>query len=274
MKIELLWNGKIIDSVFYKKSAYSNITSSVQVDFSTWPTVSNQVRCHLLYDGNKFVKAEPPYQPATQPIKIALIVESPHKAEFSYDFMPMKPLNGESGRNFDLKIAGKMNSWFLSSLISDTLFEIKIFNPVKYQTSLYHFLSNLISYDRLGKQLPPAFIIPKYGSIQDRENSSLRNEVWKTLFTNTAFPCGADFENEIKSYNPQYIVNACTGSNNVQLVKWKNTNQIYKKIPRKPTSKYSANNLKTIVRRSVFACFNIPSSSILYREDVHPCQWK
>ena len=274
MKIDLLWDGKIIDSVSYRKKAYSKITSNVQVDFSKWPVVSNQVRCYLLYDGHEFVKTDLHYRSATQLEKIALIVESPHKDEFSVDFSPLQPLSGKSGEKFDLNIAKKMDGWFSSPPIANTLFEVKIFNPVTYQTSLYHFLSNLISYDRLEKQLPSSFDIPKYGCIQDVENSSLRNEVWKCLFTNSAFPCEIDFSNELKSYAPQYIVNSCTGSNNPKLKTWKNVNQIYTRTPKKQMRGYSANNLKTIVRRSMFTYFSVSNPLILYREDIHPCQWR
>ena len=273
MKIDLLWNGKTVDSALYKKTGYSGIVSNVKVDFAKWPVVSNQVRCHLMYDGKKFIKLDPPYQSVSKPIRVALIVESPHKDEFSYDFTPLQPLNGESGKKFESKIINKISGWFLQALTTNTIVEIKIFNPVKYQTSLYHFLSNLIAYDRLDKQTPTSFTIPEYGSIRDVENSSLRNEVWRILFTNTAFPCETDFVNEIKLYNPQYIVNACTGSNNPNLKMWSNANQIYKRTPKKPISSYSADNLKTIVRRSVFTYFNTPTSSILYMEDIHPCQW-
>lgn len=272
MKIDLLWKGQVVESVLYRKAAYSSIISSVQVDFSMWPTVSNQIRCYLLYDGSKFIKMATSYQPTTQPRRIALIVESPHKDEFTNIFTPLHPLNGRSGNKFDLKIIERMNAWFSQPPTANTLFEIKIFNPVKYQTSLYHFLSNLIPNNQLKKQLPPAFVIPKYGSIHDNDNSSLRNEVWKILFTNATFPCESDFKHEIKKYDPQYIVNACTGTNKSKQIAWMNITQIYSRPPRKSLSKYSANNLKTIVRRSVFTYF--VSSSVVYREDSHPHQWK
>ena len=274
MYIDLLWHGKTIDSVLYNNPNYSRIPSSVQVDFSKWPVIPNQVRCHLRYDGNKFIKQSPPYHPNSIPYRLALIVESPHKDEFSYDFNPLQPLSSNRGRDFDSKILTRIKKWNIPNLKKNQLFEIKIFNPVQYQTSLYHFLSNLIIFDRIQKQLPQGFIIPNYGSLWNKHNSLLRNSIWKILFTNPTFPCEAIFKNELSSYNPSYIVNACTGSGNPKLKSWHEANQIFSRRPRMPISNYSIHNLKAIVRRSIFSYFNSTRSGKQYIEEVHPCKWK
>ena len=120
--------------------------------------------------------------------------------EFTYDFRPLRPLNGMSGVIFDSQIEHKMAKWFKENLNVTAVYEIKIFNPVQYQTSLFHFLNNLIPFMRLSKQLQDDTVIPEY--VFD-DHKKLRNDVWKLLFDSESTQCKMIFQKQLIQYCPE-----------------------------------------------------------------------
>ena len=214
-----------------------------------WPKVSDQIRGYFeRVNGNL-------WQPVPKPIseknikRLALIIESPHKDEFDNIFNPLCPLSGKSGKKYADFICDK---WFNIPNNDDIdIIEIKIFNPVQYQTSLYHFLNGKIEYNNYGNY--------NYKKL----DKNLRNQVWKFLFIN----CNLlnDFTIRINNYNPDYIVNCCTGTTNNSLSKFKNSNKktrYYKK----------SKNLKAHVRHVILSTLQ-NQKNVQYLEDAHPCSW-
>ena len=195
------------------------------------------------YDGEKEVK------------KIAFVVESPHKSEFTCCFKPIRPLNGVSGERFDAVIFTKLCEWFRNELSEKTVYEIKIFNPVKYQASLYHYLNNQNPNDRLPQQV----------HISYNFDEDLKNNVWRALFESEKTKCKEDFINDIRSYSPDYIVNSCTGPCIENLRKeWSTFDDINYR---------GGKNLKALTKSALIDFKKKLPKTVKYREDTHPASW-
>ena len=247
--LNIYWGTKLLGNINYK-CIPSNMP---KIDVSTWPKVSDHNRCYVMYDGKTFCFM--PFK--TNYVnykKIAVIVESPHKYEFDKNFNPLVPLNGPSGYKFSISIISRLQKWFSKEpLKKNTLFQIRIINPIQYQTSLYHLLNNQIPYISVATQKR------KYSL-----NQYLRNKVWKLLFQEAAqiTNCQVDFINRIAQYNPDYIVNCCTSFN-------KKTLLINGFTTLSAQQKEADITLKYIVRNS----FISNSINIKYMEDYHPFGW-
>jgi len=126
-------------------------------------------------------------------VKVALILESPHIDEYSTNYMPIRPANGQTGQRIEEHIVEKIEE--LLGLSSGTIYQIYIMNPVQYQSSCYHELQR---YGNNEKQLS---LRTSYGA------KKCRNDVWKALFSRLK----KDFIHRLLSYQPNYILNACTG---------------------------------------------------------------
>ena len=116
-----------------------------------------------------------------------------------------------------------MGKWFINNtnvnvkIQEGEYFEVYVMNPVQYQASLYHFLNDMISWNKSGNTT-------QYTSIDD----NLRNDVWEFLFDK----CGlnAKFIDRLKAYGPDYIINCCTGGNTSQSLKSIVGNEISKNL--------------------------------------------
>ena len=84
--------------------------------------------------------------------KIALLLESPHKDEYTPQFTPVGPAQGKTGTNIANKIHHKLIgdlSVLQQSLSPLYDYEVKLINCVQYQCSCYHFLNAVsLSHDR------------------------------------------------------------------------------------------------------------------------------
>lgn len=273
MDIKLHWCNNQIGTVQYNTIATADTKQgSVDIDISQWPTVPNQVRCHLWYDvDNNEFKTAPFKQCDNQTIKVALIVESPHKDEFTYDFRPLRPLNGFSGVVFDKRIEHKMAMWFKGNINKTAVYEIKVFNPVQYQTSLFHFLNNMIPFMRLSNQLQEGTVIPEY--VFD-DNKKMRDNVWELLFNSALTQCKMIFQKQLIQYWPEYIINCCTGGsaedntiNWTILTNWQSSVCV-------ASNKQNENiTLKQAVRDALNEYDDWFLKTIKYREDFHPSRW-
>lgn len=233
-----------------KQIPWGNASQIIDADIDKWPIIPDEVRgYYCVIKKGLLVKVHAISKPSCF-LKIALLVESPHKDEFDEIFNPLCPLNGLSGRRFANNIVGFLEKWFNNSFINDGkyYFEVKIINPIQYQTSLYHFLNGKIAYNRFGNF--------SYTSI----DHSLRDDVWRFLYQK----CGleADFIRRVQVYSPDYIINCCTGRN---CYKQFNANKKIKKIRSK------AENLKALTRETLR--FNGLIKSGSYLECNHPISW-
>ncbi len=125
---------------------------------------------------------------------ILLILESPHKDEYTYGENQMTPValaNGKTGDgiydNLDLVFNDIIKKLDSTSSLDANIYRVIIYNPIPYQTSL-HFLHR--------QSLTGIY-------------STLRNNVWKGLWKNdTTFKNG--MITLIKDLKPSLIINACT----------------------------------------------------------------
>lgn len=223
-------------------------TYVLYADISKWPTVGDQIRGYYEFDGTAWKSVPRPNSNVVFK-KMALIVESPHKDEFDNLFNPLVPLNGLSGDKFSNNILKKLNNWFSNngnvSVNANTIVEINIINPVQYQTSLWHFLNGKIQYN-----------LSNYPqNTYKKINAKLRDAVWYFLFETCKLK--GDFIRRIKTYNPDYIVNCCTGA-----IRHKPLNPKQRKL--------KAKKPKACVR---FAISKIIGQNQQYVEDKHPCKW-
>ena len=212
-----------------------------------WPCVPDQVRGYYQYNGTNFVPVPKPNQYK----RIALIIESPHKAEFDANFCPIAPLNGTSGARFAKNILAKLHTWFTTGTINnDDCFEVYIMNPVQYQTSLYHFLNDMISWNPSGNTT-------QYEKI----DHSLRNDVWKFLFDTCWLK--HEFLYRLICYNPAYIINCCTGGNNAIYNTFRPINQI----------RCCGTSLKSCVKNEIVNGFKKERPNVYYLQHKHPISW-
>ena len=247
MDINIYYQNILQGTVTYSHPTAS--TANQKIDIDLWSKVGAHIRCYVKYSNGNFNFC--PYA-TYKARKIVILLESPHKNEFDQNFNPLVPLNGRSGKKFDNKIISQLQKWFNGIYISEnSIFEIMLLNPVPYQTSLYHFISNKIPYQPLvgASSTIPVFKIDK----------KVRDKVWRLLFP---LPC---CENEmiifLKNYNPDYIINCCTGKS----TKYNTFGSLSKvRKTRNITS------LKIITRISIFTNNLINNN---YLEDAHPVSW-
>lgn len=239
---------------------YSKLTNSPTViNTAQWPAVANQTRCFVKCTSNGFQML--PYCSALYSAenikKLAVVVESPNSKEFDNNFNPIAPLIGRSGNVFDRKIIGKLNGWFnillrkVPDFTEEMIVQIKIFNPVQFQTSLFHLLNNKIPYLQL-QQSHKKYML----------NQKLRDDVWKALYIDLQYE--NDFIAEILKYAPNYIVNCCTGSSSSPVTIFR---------PISGVAHVGTKELKDIVRNTLCRTFNMPNVNVLYIEDWHPRAW-
>lgn len=112
--------------------------------------------------------------------KVLLILESPHKAEFDEVFNPITIANGITGRNISnhvLRLLTKIDN-------ESNTFDITIYNPVPFQTSLNYFTN------------------------QDSINSDTKNQFWFHCWWNMAY------KEKLSKFSLdgkfKYFINACT----------------------------------------------------------------
>lgn len=242
MDIQINYNGQ---STLVQWSKQPNKNQTPTADISSWPKVLDQVRGYFQYQNNQWCAIS---QNAHKFKRVALIVESPHKDEFDNLFNPIAPLNGRAGKRFAKAIMTHLNQWFSPNVLNGSCIEIKIFNPIQYQTSLYHFLNDKILYNK-----------SQCGFQYTVIDAKMRNAVWKFLYLN----CGLnnDFVKRLQRYKPAYIVNCCTGK------------RIYRSLGKISPISFATSDkddLKGIVRNDLYVNKIIQNN---YIEDVHPCVW-
>jgi hypothetical protein len=134
---------------------------------------------HKMGDTEKDLKINPSKK------NIVVLLESPHKHEYSKKFHPIGPAKGTTGDNFYNYFCSHVIPILTSHgirLDGRMRYEICFSNPVPYQSSLYE----ITKIEELDK--------------------TIRNTVWRELFKY----CKAEFEKRIESYEPKIILNGCT----------------------------------------------------------------
>jgi hypothetical protein len=196
-----------IDITNGKPVVNQNIILPDQIYFWTHQKVNDEVRGYVVYEKKwkflscdefmkYFSKLNSKRQNNLKIMKVALILESPHINEYDSDYKPIRPANGPTGKKIEQKVIIKLEE-VIGTLKKRTNYQIFIINPVQYQASCNH---ELRQHGNTDTQLDLA---------HSSSAKTIRNNVWKILFSYLK----SDFLCRLSVYNPDLIINACTGGN-------------------------------------------------------------
>lgn len=123
-------------------------------------------------------------------LKVALILESPHKDEFTNTYVPIRPANGKTGNMIEKRFAQVplIRQMLLANLTDTQCCEIYVMNPVQHQCSCANYIHNTPS------------------------NRAITDKVFRMLFRNQGGNLRQDFINRLMNYCPSVVINACTSS--------------------------------------------------------------
>ncbi len=114
---------------------------------------------------------------------IVLVIESPHRDEYTESFQPIAPAQCTTGS----KISKYISDILKQQNFDNGKYNIIICNPVQFQASLYSLHKLPLS----GKNTSVA---------------AIRDKVWKEIFRLEE----DNFKKRVQSYKPTIIINACT----------------------------------------------------------------
>ena len=150
---------------------------------------------------------------------IVIVLESPHKDEYLRDVgQPIAPAQGSTGSNIQdwLDHVLRSCSALCGELSAGT--RVVLSNPVQFQASLASVINS-------GSQ---------NRKVRDAVRKKIRDAVWKALWNsqpnatsqdcgertaNASFPIRDCFEDRLKTYSPDYIINACTSTGSMKKMK-------------------------------------------------------
>ena len=138
--------------------------------------------------------------------KLVIILESPHKDEYSTSFTPLRPANGKTGNSINTKLTSRN---FKSKLITSCDYEVFLMNSIQFQCSCIHFIGN-------------------------KSNSKITKQIFRALFNKNNGNLRSDFISRIKNYNPDFVLNVCTSGLKTGIVK----NAIKEVLPHILTNQY------------------------------------
>ena len=124
---------------------------------------------------------------------IVLLLESPHMDEYKNGNIaaPKRPACGETGRNIDQCLATVLlHIQEIGTGLIEPGCHVVISNPIQFQTSLYAIHEKSIR--------------------SDSKWSTLRNNVWRTLWNEEQEHIKQCFRTRLEGYHPKMIINACT----------------------------------------------------------------
>ncbi|RKG88911.1 hypothetical protein D7W82_08780 [Corallococcus sp. CA049B] len=121
--------------------------------------------------------------------QIVLIIESPHRHEYTSAFTPIAPAQKTTGRNISTHIVSLLHDHQRLGLPPDH-YELLICNPVQFQASLYEF--------------------HRQSLYKNDEAQSLRDTTWRTLYYGLNERAG--FLSRLDRYDPAAVIVACTAN--------------------------------------------------------------
>lgn len=176
--------------IFLNGSFLKTVNGSLsQVSFNLQDSVQDEVRGYLVYQNSiwSFIGI---FQYAVsmckkQCKKLALILESPHKDEYSDSYVPLRPANGKTGNNINQKLS---NRAFVRKLDKESDYQVLIMNPIQVQCSCYHQLR------AVGRKSTPQTTNTVFRILFNKKNGNLRD----------------GFKQRIVQYNPDFVLNCST----------------------------------------------------------------
>lgn len=122
---------------------------------------------------------------------LVIVLESPHKDEFSSAGVPIRPANGVTGSKINLRLDKIINNFPPNGMNKSIIYKVYLVNSIQYQTSCYQALHNY----------------PDYNA----NWHTIRNCVFKALWNNGNLGLQQDLTNRINLINPSVIMNCVTG---------------------------------------------------------------
>lgn len=187
-------NNQNISIVFSSRANISNSTSGIPnatVIFSNNEKVIDEPRGFLKYVNSQWVFYGLSQITPKAFEKMVIVLESPHKDEFSSMGVPIRPANGVTGSKINLLLAQIVNNSPPNGISQSIIYKVYLVNSIQYQTSCYQALHNY----------------PDYNA----NWHTIRNYVFKALWNNGNFSLQQDLRNRINLINPSVIMNCVTG---------------------------------------------------------------
>lgn len=160
-----------------------------QVSFNLQDAVQDEVRGYLVYQKSiwNFIGVD---QYAAYPHiknckKLALILESPHKDEYSDNCVPLRPANGRTGNCINKKLSSRS---FVKKLKPEFDYQVLIMNPIQVQCSCYH----------------------QFKAFGIDSTSQTTNAVFRALFNKKKGNLRDGFKQRIVLYKPDFVLNCST----------------------------------------------------------------
>lgn len=125
---------------------------------------------------------------------MAIILESPHKDEFSSTGIPLRPANGIMGYKINLFLAKEINNRQPRGMDKTKIYKVYLVNSIQYQTSCYQALHDNC---------------PDYQA----NWHTIRNYVFKALWNHGKLGLQQDLEKRINLISPSVVMNCVTGGN-------------------------------------------------------------
>ncbi len=144
-----------------------------------------------------------------EPGTVVLLLESPHKDEYSYPEgdkppVPIAPAQGKTGDRISAHIHE-----VIATHLGMGPYSLVICNPIQYQTSM-HFVHRQSLWK--GRVL----IRDCQGRPATRTTQAIRDRVWRTIWNaerdESGSPAERCFLRRLREFGPILIINACTGS--------------------------------------------------------------
>ncbi len=124
---------------------------------------------------------------------MAIILESPHKDEFSSTGIPLRPANGITGYKINLLLVKEMSKRQPKKMNKARIYKVYLINSIQYQTSCYQALHNYHDYHT--------------------NWHTIRNYVFKALWNHGELGLQQDLKKRINLIHPSVMMNCVTGGN-------------------------------------------------------------
>ena len=177
-------------------------------------------QCHVAPCSNRYNDVAAAGLPEDCNKTIVIVLESPHKDEYLCNVgQPIAPAQGSTGSNIQGWLDHVLRSCpALCRELRTGTTRVMLSNPVQFQASLASVINS-------GSQ---------NRKVRDAVRKKIRDAVWKALWdsqptvtsqdcgertANASFPIRDCFEDRLKTYNPDYIINACTSTGSMKKMK-------------------------------------------------------
>lgn len=160
-----------------------------KIEFHSNQKVQDEIRGYLVYRNKKWhfigrAQFESEYSDKSYK-KLSLILESPHKDEYDEHYQPLRPANGRTGKNINLKLAQRD---FVQHLDANFCYEVYLMNPVQLQCSCF-------------------YVFQQGGHKSSRSNT---NQIFRRFFSKKGGNFRDEFKKRLVTYTPDVVVNCST----------------------------------------------------------------